>query len=105
MEDHERGEYSPLLDADLGPGAPVTPEVRVGRNDDGQELPACVRCGKPAALYVRAVWLSTQAVLNGDTDVDKLIQVNACGACTGSVAGMILINWDPRHWGESVKLD
>lgn len=105
MEDHERSEYSPLLDAELGPGAPVTPEVRVGRNDESGPLPDCVRCGKSAALYVRAVWLSMRELLNGGSDVDSHISVNSCGACAGSVAGMILINWDPRHWGESVKLD
>ncbi|MCU1641633.1 MAG: hypothetical protein JWN03_1908 [Nocardia sp.] len=105
MEDHERSEYSPLLDEDLGPGAPVTPEVRIGRNDDSVDLPECVRCGRPAALYLRAVWLSARAVLGGDIDVDKLIRVDACGSCAGSVAGMILINSDPRYWGESVPLD
>ncbi|MFC9998267.1 hypothetical protein [Nocardia sp. NPDC127526] len=105
MEDHERKEFSPLLDAALGPGAPVTPEVRIGRNDPANNLPDCVRCGRPATMYLRAVWLSTRAVLDGDTDVDSHIHVDACGACTGSVAGMILINWDPRYWGESVNLD
>ncbi|MEU1205981.1 hypothetical protein [Nocardia sp. NPDC005825] len=105
MEDRERKEFSPLLDAALGPGAPVTPEVRIGRNDPDDALPECVRCGRPAALHLRAVWLSTRAVLAGDTDVDSVIQVHACGGCAGSVAGMILINWDPRYWGESVNLD
>ncbi|MFJ4652219.1 hypothetical protein ACIP5Y_13230 [Nocardia sp. NPDC088792] len=105
MEDRERKQFSPLLDDDLGPGAPVTPEVRVGRNDPAHALPDCVRCNRPAALHLHAVWLSTRAVLAGDTDVDHLIQVDACGACAGSVAGMILINWDPRYWGESVNLD
>ncbi|WP_067817499.1 hypothetical protein [Nocardia inohanensis] len=105
MEDHERNDFSPLLDNDLGPGAPVAPEVRVGRNDDGQPLPECVRCGRAAVLYLRAVWLSTRAMLDGGTDVDSHIHVNSCGPCAGSVAGMILINWDPRYWGESVQLD
>lgn len=105
MEHHERSEFSPLLDPELGAGAPVTPEVRVGRNDDSQALPECVRCGNPAGLYLRAVWLSMRAVLQGETDVDSHINVNSCGACAGSVAGMILVNWDPRHWGESLKID
>lgn len=83
----------------------MTPEVRIARNDSGSALPECVRCGKPAALHLRAVWLSTRAVLAGDIDVDNLISVNACGSCAGSVAGMILINWDPRYWGEAVHLD
>ncbi|MBL1076266.1 hypothetical protein JK358_17855 [Nocardia sp. 2] len=105
MEDHERRDFSPLLDDLLGPGAPVTPEVRIGRNDAGAPLPECVRCGRPGTMYLRAVWLSTRAVLDGDVDVDSHINVNSCGSCAGSVAGMILINWDPRYWGESVNLD
>ncbi|MEV6770431.1 hypothetical protein AB0N05_17600 [Nocardia sp. NPDC051030] len=105
MQDHERHEFSPLLDDDLGPGAPVVPEVRIARNDEGTGFPECVRCGKPAPLNVRAVWLSARAVMSGDIDVDKHISVHSCCACAGSVSGMILVNWDPRYWGESVGLE
>ncbi|GAB4588724.1 hypothetical protein [Nocardia sp. IFM 10818] len=81
-----------------------TPFVKKVETSVCLEEAPCIRCQKKATLTLAAQWQSLDAIRN-EHDYFESIEVHACGACTGTVAGMILNNIDPRAVGEWLILE
>lgn len=65
----------------------------------------CIRCEeKKATFTLSAQWQSLDAIRN-EHDYFESIEVHTCGACMGTVAGLILHNIDPRAVGEWIIHD
>lgn len=80
-----------------------TPFVKKVETSVCVEKAPCIRCDEKATLTHRAQWKSLDALRN-EHDYFETIEIHACGPCSGTVAGMILNNIDPRAVGDWIIL-